>query len=218
MPSADRGVQELFAVNAGAVAALLQYAHLARARRFVLGSTGGVYGYCATRIRENVQPRPFDAYTLSKWHGETIARQAEQAGGVPVAIIRYFFPYGPRQQEGIINRLARRIVAGDPVMLHANGRHPRLNPVFITDACELTRRALDANMSLTVNCAGPEVATIRQIATIIGELAGIAPRFEPSNNRNIGDMIASNAHARRALRFLPSVGLRDGLTATFTTT
>src|SRR5438094_6233200 len=48
-PSRGHGTEELFAVNAGSVAALLDYARSAGARRFVLGSTGGVCGY---------QPRP----------------------------------------------------------------------------------------------------------------------------------------------------------------
>lgn len=213
-PSPDYGTQELFTVNAGAVAALLEYAGEASARRFVLGSTGGVCGYRPRRISESTPPAPFDAYTMSKWQGETIAwRQTS----IPVAIVRYFFPYGPGQEAGIVTRLLSRIRSGEPVLLHGGGRHPRLNPVFVDDACELTRRALDAGTSMTVNCAGPQVATIRELATLIGALDGTSPRFELSADNGIGDMVASLASARRRLRFVPQVRLRDGLAATIAT-
>ena len=213
-PSAGHGTEELFAINAGAVAALLDYGRQAGIGCCVLGSTGGVCGYHTRSIAETAKPAPFDAYTLSKWHGETIARQQERDGGVPVAIVRYFFPYGPRQESGIAIRLADRIRSRQPVLLHAAGRHPRINPVFVDDACELTRRAVDARRSLTVNCAGPQTATIRQIATMIGELCGVAPRFAPSPDAAVSDMVGSLAGARRTLGFVPRVDLRSGLAAT----
>lgn len=214
-PSAGHGLDELYTVNAGSVAALLDYARRAGARRFVLGSTGGVCGYHAGSIRETTPAAPFDDYTLSKWHGETVARHHERMGGVRVAIVRYFFPYGPGQESGIVTTLARRMADGQPVLLHGGGRHPRLNPVFVDDASEVTRRALDATASMTVNCAGPEVATVRQIATTIGELTGLVPRFERVRGSGIGDMVAARTHATRIVGFAPRVGLYDGLAATF---
>jgi nucleoside-diphosphate-sugar epimerase len=216
-PSPGHGVEELFTVNAGAVAALFDYAQRAGARRFVLGSTGGVCGYHAAPIRESTAAAPFDAYTLSKWHGETVARHYERLGPIRVGIVRYFFPYGPGQESGIVTTLAKRITTGLPVLLHGGGRHPRLNPVFVDDACELTRRVLDAKASMTVNCAGPEVATVAQIATVIGDLCGLAPRFEPARAPGIGDMVARRREALRLLRYSPSTRLRQGLAATFTT-
>lgn len=213
-PAAGHGPEELFAVNAAAVAALCDYARRAGARRFVLGSTGGVYGYRPGRIFETAPAAPFDAYTLSKWHGETIARHQSCAGHLSVAIIRYFFPYGPGQSAGVVPVLAGRIASGQPVTLHAGGRHPRLNPVFVDDACELTRRVIDARRPLTINCAGPEVASIRQITAIIADLCGAEPCFEPARGTGVGDMVASIDAARRMLRFTPRVGLRAGLRAT----
>jgi UDP-glucose 4-epimerase len=212
-PSPDHGVEELFAVNAGSVAALFEYARQAGARCFVLGSTGGVCGYHTRAITEATPAAPFDAYTLSKWHGETIARHEERTGAVPVTIVRYFFPYGPGQTAGIMSRLAERIVSGAPVTLHARGRHPRLNPVFVDDACELTRRAIDARASLTVNCAGPQVATIRQIATMMADRCGTVPRFEHSPDTAVSNMVGSNRVAQRVLGFVPRVTLRAGLAA-----
>lgn len=201
---------EVFAVNAGAVASLLDYARRAGARRFVLGSTGGVYGYRRQSIVEAIEPRPFDTYTLSKWHGESIALQQRD---VPVAVVRHFFPYGPGQTSGVVPLLSGRIASGQPITLYNGGRNPRINPVFVSDACELLRRAMTGEPPPVLNCAGPEVATVRQISREIARHLGVAPRFAQVRDERIGNMAASTDRARRALGFVPTVGLRQGLAA-----
>lgn len=214
-PSTGHGVEELFAVNVAAVAALMEYARLAGARRFVLGSTGGVCGYRPDPIRETTPVAPFDAYTLSKWLGELASRHYERHCRISVGIIRYFFPYGPGQRTGIIPRLAQRIGAGIAITVYRRGRQPRLNPVYVDDAAELTRRVLGSHRSLLVNSAGPETATVRQIADLLSGILGRAPQFESARNPGIGDMVGSNAAARRLLDFVPLVGLGSGLASTF---
>lgn len=219
-PSPGHGVDELFRVNAAAVAALVDYAGRAGARRFVLGSTGGIHGYRSGPIRETAPAAPFDAYTLSKWHGEQIAQAAtaqavaSRRAAPSVAVVRYYFPYGPGQRAGIIRLLMMRIAAGEPILLHRGGRYPRINPVFIDDACALTALAVDSTTALTVNCAGPETATVREIAALIGDATGRPPRFARATGTSVGDMVASGAAARRLLGFTPRVGLRDGIAAT----
>src|SRR5262245_4396693 len=113
--SEDAGPEELFTVNAGATASLVQYAVAAGARRFGYGSTGWVYGYRARRISETMAPEPFDLYTLSKWHGETVVVGERR---LSTAVVRYFFPYGPGQRAGIIPRLASSLTAGQPITLY----------------------------------------------------------------------------------------------------
>jgi len=209
-PSVAHAAQELFSVNAAAVAALLQYAKQVGARFFILGSTGGVCGYRTAPITERTTPAPFDLYTLSKWHGETISRHFDSRS-MAVAIVRYFFPYGPGQKSGIIARLVESIRTQSPLTLYSGGRHPVINPVFIDDACELTRRVLDARIRATINCAGPQAATIRQIATIIGELSGRTPSFVRARNNRITNMVGSLRVARQLVGFVPRVDLRAGL-------
>lgn len=213
-PVDDGGVEQLFTVNAGATAALVDYAVRAGARRFVYGSTGGVYGYRAGRIRESHVPAPFDLYTLSKWHGETVVAREHRLSS---AIVRYFFPYGPGQRAGIVPRLAATLRAAQPVTLYRRGRVPHINPVFVDDAAELTRRALEASSTLIVNSAGRETVTVRELSRLIAGILDVKPIFVAGRDPAVGDMVASLSRSTRALGFIPRVPLERGLRRTLET-
>ncbi len=129
----DAGPEELFTVNAGATAALVDYAVQAGARRFVYGSTGGVYGYRVGRIRESTEPAPFDLYTVSKWHGETVVVRERR---LSTAVIRYFFPYGPGQRTGIVPRLADSLNEGRPITVYRQ----RSCAAYQSRVCRMMRR------------------------------------------------------------------------------
>jgi UDP-glucose 4-epimerase len=210
-PSDVAGPEQLFTVNAGSTAALLDYAVSAGARRFVYGSTGGVYGYRATRIRESHKPAPFDLYTLSKWHGETVVAREQRLSSV---VVRYFFPYGPGQRAGIVPRLATTIASGRPVTLYQRGRVPHINPVFVADAADLTQRALSASTTLAVNCAGGDIVTVRELSQRIAAILGVRATFVPGRDPSVGDMVASLTQSARALGFKPRMSLDAGLERT----
>jgi UDP-glucose 4-epimerase len=210
-PSEGAGPEELFALNAGATAALVDYAVHAGARRFVYGSTGGVYGYRADRIRETASPAPFDLYTLSKWHGETVVTRERR---LSAAIVRYFFPYGPGQRAGIVPRLADSLRAGRPVTLYKRGRVPHLNPIFVDDAAELTQLALDSSATFVVNCAGKDVTTVRDLSRRMAPMLDVTPQFVNGRDPRVGDMVASLTKAARVLGFAPRTSLEAGLQRT----
>ena len=210
-PSGDAGPEELFAVNAGATAALVDYAVRAGARRFVYGSTGGVYGYRVGRIREATEPAPFDLYTVSKWHGETVVVRERR---LSTAVIRYFFPYGPGQRTGIVPRLANSLNEGRPITVYRQGRVPHINPVFVGDAAEMTRRALTSAASLVVNCAGPDVVTVQELARRMAAILDVPPQFVAGRDPRVGDMVASLARCTRTLGWTPKVSLDAGLQRT----
>jgi UDP-glucose 4-epimerase len=214
-PSDVAGPEQLFTVNAGATAALLDYAVSAGARRFVYGSTGGVYGYRAGRIRESHKPAPFDLYTMSKWHGETVVAREQRMSSV---VLRYFFPYGPGQRAGIIPRLANSIQSGRAVTLYRRGRVPHINPVFVDDAADLTHRALIASTTLVVNCAGPDIVTVRELSHRVAAILGVRPVFVQGRDPIVGDMVASLSQSARTLGFNPRVSLDAGLERTLRVT
>jgi UDP-glucose 4-epimerase len=214
-PSSDAGAEQLFAVNVGSTAALLEYAVGAGARRFIYGSTGGVYGYRSGRIRESHKPAPFDLYTLSKWHGETVVARELRLSSV---VVRYFFPYGPGQRAGIVPRLANTIASGRSVTLYRRGRVPHINPVFVDDAADLTCRALLASTTLVVNCAGRDIVTVRDLSHRVAAVLGVRPVFVQGRDPKVGDMVASLSQSARALGFTPGVSLDTGLERTLRVT
>ncbi len=76
---------------------------------------------------------------------------------------------------GVIHDLARKVWAGEAVDL-ANGY---FNCIWQGDANEAILRslALAANPPLALNLTGPEVLSVRAVATRLGELMGKAVKF-----------------------------------------
>lgn len=169
----------IFEVNTVAVLRMLEYARRAGAVRFVLASSGGVYGTGGDGFSED---RPVPArgdlgfYPASRLCAEIVAQT--YAPFLQVEILRFFFVYGPGQRQSmLVPRLVESVRAGQPVTLH--GRDGlRLNPTHVSDAVAAVRAALEVEGSHTVNVAGPEVLTLRQAGTVIGGVLGVEPRFE----------------------------------------
>jgi nucleoside-diphosphate-sugar epimerase len=129
-------------------------------------------------------------------------------------VVRYFFPYGPGQRAGIVPRLATTIASGRPVTLYQRGRVPHINPVFVADAADLTQRALSASTTLTVNCAGGDIVTVRELSQRIAAILGVRATFVPGRDPSVGDMVASLTQSARALGFKPRMSLDAGLERT----
>lgn len=170
--------RDIFEVNVGSTARLLDWTRAVGAKRFVYASSGGIYGHGETGFREDeVRPsRPLGFYLASKQCAELLVES--YTPHLQVAILRPFFAYGPGQRATmLIPRLVRAIAGGRPVTLQ--GEHGlRLNPVHVDDAVRAMERALHLPESHKINVAGPETLTLREIAEAIGQELGRTPVFE----------------------------------------
>jgi UDP-glucose 4-epimerase len=125
--------------------------------------------------------------------------------------VRPFFVYGPGQQANrFIPGLLSRIRAGQPVRLAGNDGI-RLNPIYVDDAVELLRGALELEGSETLNMAGPRVHSIREIAEMIGAEVGANPTFDVTEPAN--DLVASVERLTQKLG-PPTVTMPEGLERT----
>jgi nucleoside-diphosphate-sugar epimerase len=192
---------EAYQVNVAATASLV-----AAAPRFVLVSTGYVYGFQDGLLEEDMRLAPHDAYSAMKLSAEEIAARHPNA-----AVLRYFFPYGPLTKPGgVVNRLIAKIAAGEEIELHDSNR-PRTNPIFISDMARATRVFCLEDHRGIYNVGGAEVVSIKDLAESIGKLLGRRPRFRRTG-KNIKDMIGSTQKLDRLFR--PVVNLANGLPLT----
>jgi UDP-glucose 4-epimerase len=166
----------IYAVNVDSTFRLLEYARKARATRFVLASSGGVYGYAKGALGESMAPRPPDFYLRSKQLAENLLSAYEPFfAGVAV---RPFFIYGEGQRPTMfIPRLVRNVLSGRPITLSPPDGL-LVNPVHVSDAAKAFAAALTADFSGPVNVAGPEVLTLGHIVRVIGRQLDREPRIE----------------------------------------
>ena len=202
---------ELFAVNTAATQQLLDYARRAGAERFILASSGDVYGFRRGPCRESDQPTPTSFYGVTKYASELLV--GAYAGYVQGCVMRLFQPFGPGQVSRLIPRLAERIQQGEAVRLHGDDR-PHVTPIYVGDVVVAIERAIRLPSSEVLNVAGDTVVSMRELAEAIGRVLERAPIFEPSGE-SAGDMMGDNARMKAVLGAWPMVGLSDGLASTF---
>jgi len=202
--------QEVFAVNTAGVLRLLDYARSRGVKRFVLGSSGGVYAAGNANLEEDA-PVAADGnlgfYLGTKLCSEILVRN--YATLMSTVVLRFFFVYGPGQKRSmLIPRLVQSVRDGKPIALHGSDG-VRLTPTYVSDAAAAVARALELEGSHTINIAGAETLSLRQICEAIGAAVGRRPVFESQAGEPrhlVGDI-----RKMRELLLAPQVRFDEGL-------
>jgi nucleoside-diphosphate-sugar epimerase len=201
----------VFAINVATTAALLDYATRAGTTSFVYASSGGVYrGGSSEPLAEDAPlqaPASLGYYLATKLSSEALVGSYAQQ--FRVASLRYFFIYGPGQARGmLIPRLYDRVRSGEPLQVQGTDGM-RVNPVHATDAAAATIAAASVDGAVTVNVAGPETVSVRQLGELFAEDAGRPATFEQVPGE-ASDLIASTARMSELLT-PPVITLRQAL-------
>jgi UDP-glucose 4-epimerase len=199
------GAVHVVEVNTMATTRLIDYCRRAGGRSFVYASSGAVTGAGEKPIHENDPPTPSNLYAVSKYASELIVAQYRSV--LVAHSLRYFFIYGPGQQAMMMPGIIGRVRSDQAVQL-AGENGISLNPVYADDAARATAAALDLDEGATINVAGPETVTIRQIAEIVGGEVGKAPTFDHVDEQP--DFIASIERMSRLLG-APTIPPSEGL-------
>jgi nucleoside-diphosphate-sugar epimerase len=206
------GAADVFEVNANATVRLLEWARSAGAGSFVYASSGAVYAPGPDPVSETDMPAPGNFYAVSKLAGELACEQFR--GELRAHVLRFFFIYGPGQENMFIPGVVGRIRDGQEVAL-AGEDGIRVNPVYVDDAARAVIGSLDAPESLTLNVAGPDVVSLRELSELAGELVGREPAYAVGDPRP--DVLAS-IDALRAAGLGPEVSFAEGLRRTVAAT
>ena len=200
--------ETLFAVNAASTQWLAEYARRARVPRFVLASSGSVYRPRRTPLTEDAPLLPPTYHPATKQISELVLRYYNPY--FTTAVLRLFAPYGPGQVNRLIPRLLAAVGSGAPIEL-SHGGEPRINPIYVDDLVRIFTEALTGTRSFTVNVAGPQVLSIRDLAQLIGSLVGRRPHFVERDSQTRGNLVADTHLMHELFTARPEVGLKDGL-------
>lgn len=234
--------EEYRAVNALAVATVIEAARAAGVRRVVHCSTVGVHGDVEHPPADEEAPlKPGDIYQVTKLEGERLAREAGGRTGVEVVIARPTGIYGPGDRR--LLKLFRGVARRRFVVLGAGNIFYHLT--YIDDLVEGFRLCgeVPAAAGRTYILAGGEVTTLNELIARIAEVAGVAPPrlhlpvwpfwvagalceaacaplgVEPPIYRRRVDFFTKSrafdiSRARRELGYAPRVPLREGIERT----
>jgi dTDP-glucose 4,6-dehydratase len=190
-------------------------------------STSEVYGTArVVPISESHPLQGQSPYSASKIGADQIALSFHASFGTPVAVLRPFNTYGPRQS-------ARAVIPTVITQIASGARHVKLGTLratrdfsFIADTVAgfLAELSSDEGIGEVINLGSGFEISIGDIARIIAELMGAdieiitdAERLRPENSE-VERLCSSNTKARELLGWRPVYegieGLRRGLTET----
>jgi UDP-glucose 4-epimerase len=202
----------IYAVGVDAPMRLLDYARKAGVGKFILASTGGLYGWSDQPVRESdavtLESGSLGFYFAVKRASELLAEQ--YLGLFSVTVLRFFFVYGPGQSsEKLLPRLVQAVTDGRPIQLQGSDGI-RINPIHVEDAAAAVARCLEVEAKGAINIAGPEIASLRQVGSIIGQKLGVAPIFETESHKPPRHLVADITRMRE-LVWTPTIALQQGI-------
>jgi UDP-glucose 4-epimerase len=188
-----------------------------RLERFVYASSSSVYGDAERYpTDESMLPRPFSPYGVSKLAGEHLVLLYGRNFALPVAALRYFTVYGPRQRPDMaFHKFCKAMLRGEEIPVYGDGRQSR-DFTYIDDAVEANVRAWKRSASQGVyNIGGGSQVEVMEAIALLERALGVKARvrFEP---RPPGDPLRTRADAGRLradLDYATRVGIEDGLAA-----
>ena len=201
----------VFSVNLASTAFLLDYAYRVGAKSFVYASSGGVYAgkskAALTEASPLQSPAQLGYYLATKLSSEALVES--YSAQFSVAVLRYFFIYGLGQARSmLIPRLYDRVLNGEPISLQGECGMS-VNPVHVSDAAAATVAAAQLKGGNTINIAGPEAVSLKEMGVIFGRHCGREALFEHSKG-TANDLIASTAKMNELL-LAPTITLSASL-------
>ncbi len=208
--------------NVGGTLSVLRAAQDAGCELVVHTSTSEVYGTARyVPIDEDHPLQGQSPYAASKIGADKIAESFHLSFGLPVATLRPFNTYGPRQSaRAVIPTILTQLLAGDSVAL--GNLTPTRDFTYVTDTVEafvaLAKAPAAVGRVLNVGY-GREIAIgelAERIEAVVEKRAPIdldTARVRPTGSE-VERLCANADEARRLLGWEPRVTLDEGLAAT----
>ena len=193
--------------------------------RVVHTSTSEVYGTARTvPINEDHPLQGQSPYSASKIGGDKIAESYNLAFGLPVATLRPFNTFGPRQSSrAVIPTILSQLSAGrNPIAL--GDLRPTRDFTFVTDTAAafvaVGEASAEAVVGRVLNAGTGEEISIGALAALVSEVSGHpaevveeSVRLRPPNSE-VMRLVCDSSRLRAATGWAPKHDLRSGLALT----
>ncbi|MGA7859484.1 MAG: NAD-dependent 4,6-dehydratase LegB [Terracidiphilus sp.] len=224
IPYSYRSPESYVETNVNGTLNVVQAARELGVKKVVHTSTSEVYGTAQfIPITEEHPLQGQSPYSASKIGADQIALSFYRSFDTPVAVIRPFNTYGPRQSaRAVIPTIITQLIAGCR-SLQLGALHPTRDFSYVKDTvrgfCAVAESA--ESVGEVINIGSGHEISIGDLATMIAELMETEAKWESDEARlrpaksEVFRLWADNSKARRLLGWSPqyqgSEGLREGL-------
>ncbi|HEX7300707.1 MAG TPA: NAD-dependent epimerase/dehydratase family protein [Solirubrobacteraceae bacterium] len=170
---------------------------------------------------------PVDVNGINLIAGESYHLLYQSVYGIPAASLRLTNTYGPHLlmkhgRQGFITVFIRRALEGQDLQVFGDGAQLR-DFIYVTDAVEafLTTALTPEAFGRALNVGGLDPVSLLDVAELCQEIAGEGGTvhkvpWPPEREKiDIGSIYVDDTRLRELTDWSPSVGLREGLEATF---
>src|SRR5688572_26100524 len=203
-------------VNVEGTTHLLQAAVKHKVGKFLFASSSSVYGNLAKVPFSEDDPvaEPISPYAATKRAGELLCYTYWHLYKLPVACLRFFTVYGPRQRPDLaIHKFTRLISQGKPVPFFGDGSTSR-DYTYVSDTVNGIVAAYEKSDGYRIyNLGGSVPVTLSQLIAELEKAIG-KPAILDKRPAQAGDVertYADLTRARTELGYAPKVSLADGL-------
>jgi nucleoside-diphosphate-sugar epimerase len=201
--------------NIAATQRLLEASMLHPLRKFVFASSSSVYGDAeAYPTPESLRPQPVSPYGVTKLAAEHLCEVYRTSFGVPVASLRLFTVYGPRQRPDMaFSRLIGAALAGEEFEVYGDGGQTR-DFTFVGDVVQAMGDAAASDWCGVANIGGGSQTSLNAVLDIVGDLCGeLRIVRRPQATGDVRHTAADTSVAAAAFGYQPRTSLPEGLAA-----
>jgi UDP-glucuronate 4-epimerase len=203
-------------VNVRGTLLLLELARQRPGFKFVFASSSSVYGaneVAPFREQDDIH-RPISPYAATKRAGELHCYTYHHLYGVPVAALRFFTVYGPRQRpEMAIAKFVAATLERRPIPFYGDGS-TRRDYTYIADIVDGVVRSYDRCEGYEIyNLGESRTTSLSELIELIGEVCGVPPIVDrqPMQPGDVLITYADVSKARERLGYDPHTTVREGL-------
>ncbi len=209
-------------VNVHGTLNLLNAVRRAECQRFIHTSTSEVYGTAQYIPIDEQHPLVGQSpYAASKIAADKLAESFARSFGTPVAIIRPFNTFGPRQSlRAVIPTIAAQLLDDSVREVIVGSLTPVRDFTFVTDTARAFLLALEAEhlpFGEAINLGTGSGEPIDVILETLQEITGVrkpvvtqTDRVRPEQSE-VQRLVSNNQRAQEVLGWRPQVALRRGL-------
>jgi NAD dependent epimerase/dehydratase len=223
IPYSYHAPQSYVETNVHGTLNVVQAALEAGVARVVQTSTSEVYGTAQyVPIDEKHPLHPQSPYAASKVGADSMAQSYYLSFGLPVAVIRPFNTFGPRQSaRAVIPTILAQLATGRKT-LRIGSLSPVRDFTFVKDLARafMLIGECDAAVGSVTNIGTGKGVTVEDVIDCCAKLAGQPPRVEVDDSRirpqqsEVERLVCDNSKAAALLPWQPQYSLEAGLAET----